>query len=243
MTPPLAVELREVSVQFGSITALNAVSVQVPAGQKVALVGSSGAGKSSLLRAVAGQVEISAGSVHALGEQIAELRPRTARAVRARIGLIAQSLDLALPLRVIHNVNAGQLGCWSSFGAFRSLVRPATGPAEQVLEQVGLKDRLWARTDELSGGERQRVAIARVLLQVPELILADEPTASVDPKLADDMMALLCRGDHALLVSAHNPQLARRHVDRLLAIRNGTVVFDVAASDIDDGDLLGFYDQ
>lgn len=239
-----AVSVEAASVRYDSIGALDRVSIDVAAGEKVALIGASGSGKSTLLAAIAGRVALDAGSVHVFGQDIDRLDRRSGRAVRSRIGIVSQSLDMALPLRVVHNVNAGTLGRRSGLSGVWSLVRP--GPATEardVLAQVGLADRLFARTDELSGGEQQRVAIARVLLQQPDLVLADEPTASVDPKLADDMLALLCRGPHSLVVSVHDPALALRHVARVLGLRDGSVVLDEPVAGLAASDLAGFYDR
>lgn len=184
------------------------------------------------------------GTITVLGSDLAGLRGRSGRSVRRRIGIVSQSLDMALPLRVVHNVNAGTLGRRSGVAGLWSLARP--GPAADAVDalaRVGLGDRLLSRTDELSGGEQQRVAIARLLVQRPDLVLADEPTASVDPHLADDMMALLCESDNTLIVSVHDPALALRHVERLIGLRAGRVVLDEPAGAVADGDLAGFYDR
>lgn len=227
-----------------AIVALRDVTLTIEAGQKVALVGPSGAGKSSLLNVLGGRALLTNGRATVLDSELASLRGHRLRSVRRRIAMIAQSLDLAPSLRVVHNVNAAHLGEWSTWTSVWSLFWPRnTTEVRDVLALVGLEDRMLARTDELSGGERQRVAIARVLLQNADIVLADEPTASVDPKLADDMMQLLCAGDHTLVVSAHDPQLARRHVDRIVGMRYGSIIFDRASSEVTDADLAGFYDQ
>jgi len=239
-----AVTVSHAALRYGPITALDQVSLSVTEGQKVALVGPSGAGKSSLLDVISRRVVLTTGNVRVFDQDVTALTGRAERALRGRVGIVAQGLDLALPLRVIHNVNAGRLGRWSTARAAWSLVRPSTDHAVRgALAQVGLAHRILARTDELSGGERQRVAIARVMLQDPELVLADEPTASVDPKLADEMMALLCRGGRTLIVSAHDPHLARRHVDRVVGMRNGQIVLDEASSNVTDTQLADFYDE
>lgn len=239
-----AVELAAASLRYGSIPALVDVTLDIDEGRKVALIGRSGSGKSSLLAAIVGRVELTGGAVRLFDHDVAGLRGRTGRAIRRRVGFVSQSLDMALPLRVVHNVNAGRLGHQSSAAALWSLLRPGAAPAARdALVKVGLADRLFARTDELSGGEQQRVAIARVLVQQPDLVLADEPTSSVDPRLADDMMALLCAGGHTLVVSVHDPALARRHVDRIIGLRAGEIVLDRDASTVSDEELAGFYDS
>ncbi len=249
--------MRGVTVRHGEVDAHVGVDQTLATGERVALLGASGAGKSSLLDVAAGLVTPTSGSVEVLGDRPGELRGRALRAHRTRVGSVRQSLDLALPLRVIHNVNAGRLGTWSTSASLWSLIRPS-GRAEALtaLDAVGLADRLWSRTDELSGGERQRVAVARVLRQGAELVLADEPTSSVDPQLADLVMRALCGtsdgrtgevaderldGLPTVIAAVHDPALARRHFDRIVGLRGGQVSFDLAAPEVDDSLLDELY--
>lgn len=241
------VELGGVTVRFDGITALDGVDLTVGRGERIALVGPSGAGKTTLLNVIAGLTEPTSGQVSVGGRRLGQLSGRALRRHRADVGLVGQSLDLALPLRVVHNVNAGLLGSWSTPTALVSLLMPrGRSETEAVLDQVGLADRADDRTDELSGGERQRVAVARVLRQRPKLVLADEPTSSVDPRLSDVIMALLSpSGDGpsswTTIVSVHDPDLGRRHVDRMIGLRTGRVVFDLPAGDVDDDMLAALY--
>lgn len=242
----MAIELAGVTVRYGDAVALAGVDLLVAPGERVALVGSSGAGKTTLLDVMSGLVRPTTGTVRVLGEDLAALTGPRLRTHRARVGTVSQHLDMALALRVIHNVNAGRLGRWSSPAALWSLIRPSDRPAAAaVLDQVGLADRLFSRTDSLSGGERQRVGVARVLRQVPDLVLADEPTSSVDPQLADLVMSLLCGPPESApwttVVSVHDPELARRHADRIVGLRGGMVVFDRGAADVTDDDLAALY--
>jgi phosphonate transport system ATP-binding protein len=242
----MAVELTGVTVRHGDAVALAGVDLVVELGERVALVGSSGAGKTSLLDVVSGLVRPTTGAVRVLDEDLSELKGARLRVHRARVGAVSQHLDMALALRVIHNVNAGRLGRWFSPAALWSLVHPSDRPgAHGVLDQVGLADRLFSRTDSLSGGERQRVAVARVLRQAPDLVLADEPTSSVDPRLADEVMGLLCgplaTAPWTTVVSVHNPDLARRHAGRIVGLREGAVVFDRPAPDVSAGELAALY--
>ena len=178
-----------------------------------------------------------------LGHDLAGLGRRRLRDLRRRVGTVHQHLDLPGPLRVIHNVNAGRLGQMGTLASLASLVRPSSqGLAHDVLAAVGLGSRAWARTDDLSGGEQQRVAIARVLTQGPELLLADEPVASLDPELSRRMLDLLCGdGPSTTIMSLHEPDLARSHADRLVGISEGRIVFDRAAADVSDADLDRLY--
>lgn len=230
------------TVRYGSRHALDGVSVEVPAGQRLALLGSSGSGKTTLLSVLAGAVRPTSGQVHVLGVIPTEVSGRAARAHGRRVGQVTQSLDLPGSLSVIHNVNAGLLGRWSTVRALTSLVRPI-GRNEVVaaLDRVGLGDRAGSPTGSLSGGERQRVAVARVLRQSPEVVLADEPTSSVDPALADQVIAALLTVPATIILSAHDPALARRHVDRLIGLRAGRIVFDGPPDQITDDNMAELY--
>ena len=246
------VQLVDVSVAYpNGAAALQGVSLAVRCGERVALVGPSGAGKSTLLNLLTGRVAQEgatvSGTVEVFGIRIDGLRGRARRRHGRRIGVVRQDLDLVGPMRVIHNLNAGRLGDWSSWRAIWSLVRPLDrAPATEVLATVGLDAALVdVRVDELSGGQRQRVALARVLRQKPDLILADEPVSSLDPALSADMLDLLATPPPGLapaepwtvIVSLHQPEFARRFADRAVGVREGQIVFDVAVTDLDD-DLL-----
>ncbi len=239
------IRLRGVVVRYGDTAAIDDVTIDIAHGERVCLLGASGAGKTTALAVLSGLVVPSKGSVEVLGEELAALRGRQLRAHRSRIGTVGQHLDMALPLRVLHNVNAGRLGAWSTPAALWSLVSARRrGEALDALRAVGLDDRLLDRTDALSGGERQRVAVARVLVQRPALVLADEPTSSVDPRLADAVMDLLCPPDDdtwTSVVSMHDPELARRHATRIIGFRNGRVRFDAPPDEISPTDLVELY--
>jgi phosphonate transport system ATP-binding protein len=215
----------------------------VASGERVALVGASGAGKSTLLAVANGSVLPTAGSVRVLGT---ELGARPPRRLRARVGTVHQSLELVGRLRVVHDVNAGRLAEWSAARAAWSLVRPQGLPEVlAALERVGLADRAFERTERLSGGQQQRVALARLLVQQPDLVLADEPASALDPVLADRALTLLgelalARGG-ALVAALHDPGLVRRHCDRVVGLADGRVVLDRPVAALSAADLAGLY--
>ena len=241
---PLAVS--DLTVRHGDVVALNDVSVSVRPGERVALIGPSGAGKSSLINVAAGIVEPTSGVVSVLGHSLAELSGSSLQKHRRQVGIVSQALGLAPSLRVVHSVNGGRLGSWSTPAAIASLVRPRERDrVSEVLTGVGLADRIDARTGDLSGGEQQRVAIARALLQRPQLLLADEPTSSVDPELSNQMMGLLCDRDApwTAVISVHDPDLALRHVDRIIAMNDGSIVFDRPVGEVDPASLDELYER
>jgi len=231
--------LRGVRVVYDGHAALDGFDLDVCAGERVALVGPSGAGKTTALRLGTGSVRPTSGTVEVLGQDLDAATPAQLRDLRRRVGMVYQQLNLVDQLRVVHNVNAGRLGWWSRSHAMRSLVKPVqVGVARDALARLGIADKLYERTDRLSGGEQQRVALARVLVQDPELVLADEPVASLDPARAEDVMNLLgvvvAERSRTLLVSLHDFGLARRRCDRIVGVRAGRVAFDLPTADVTD---------
>jgi phosphonate transport system ATP-binding protein len=230
---------------FNGTTALTGVDLTIRAGERVAVLGASGSGKSTLLALLNGSLEPSEGSVELFGAPVAELSAGPRRELQRRVGTISQGLDLIEQVRVLHNVNAGRLAEWGTSRSLASLIwsRPdvwATG----ALEAVGLGWAAHERTERLSGGERQRVAIARLLIQRPELVLADEPVASLDPTTAAEVLDLLGRVTDAsgtVLVTLHQPQLAREHCTRAIGLREGRLVFDTPIGDLAPDRLDALY--
>ena len=235
--PEPVFELRGVTVRYGAFAALSKVSLRIEAGERVALIGPSGAGKSTLLSLLNGSLAPTEGEVRLLGQNPTRLSTRALRRLQRQIGTVYQQFHLVPSLSVIHNVNAGHLGRWSLLQAMVSLIVPLERPkAARALAEVGIADKLYARTDTLSGGQQQRVAIARVLVQDPVAILADEPISSVDPERSREIMTLLrelCdRFDKTLVVSLHAIEYAYSHCERMIGLRAGQVVFDLPAAQV-----------
>ena len=224
----LSIENLTVRYPQQKAAALRGVSLHVTAGERVALIGPSGAGKTTLFRCINGAVAPESGRVQVDAVEVSAVRGAALRKIRSQIAVIAQKHDLVDRLRVYQNVMAGALGRWSTVHALRFLLRPRQTElreAEEALASVNLQEKLRSRTSELSGGQQQRVAIARALVQHPLVILADEPVASLDPATAAQVLELLCglareRGI-ALLCSLHQPELARRYFDRFVLIEDG----------------------
>jgi phosphonate transport system ATP-binding protein len=228
--------------------ALDQVDLEVPGGQVMALIGPSGAGKSTLIRCVNRLVEPSAGRVHLGDTEITGLARGALRRARRRMGMIFQEFALVERLTVMENVLSGQLGhvgFWRSY--FRRFPQSAVDAAYATLERVGLAEQIDKRADALSGGQRQRVGIARALLQQPEILLVDEPTASLDPKTSRQIMRLICElcaeRKLAAVINIHDVQLAQLFVQRVVGLRAGKVVFDGAPSALSAEVLTRIYGE
>jgi phosphonate transport system ATP-binding protein len=238
-------DLSQITVRYGEQTVLSAVDLRAKTGECIALVGPSGAGKSTLLAVCTANVQPQSGRARFLSSEIEDTNAWR-RTSGAQIATVYQQLHLSGRLKVVHNVNAGCLHRWSTWRALTSLIRPRdTAAVLAILDRLGIGDKLRIRTDLLSGGEQQRVAIARALRQNPLLILADEPTASLDPMRADEVMALLTEvareSGHALLVSQHDAALAKKHCDRIVGLREGVIMFDLPSEQVDQQMLDTLY--
>ena len=211
--------------------ALNQVDLEIPDAQVLALIGPSGAGKSTLIRCVNRLVEPTSGSATLNDIDLTKLSSRALRKSRRKMGMIFQEYALVERLTVMENVLSGRLGYvgfWRSY--FRKFPKDDIKEAFRLLDRVGLLEMADKRADELSGGQRQRVGICRALIQDPDLLLVDEPTASLDPKTSRQIMRLineLCseRGLTAI-INIHDVLLAQMFAQRIVGLANGEVVYD-----------------
>lgn len=228
--------------------ALDAVDLQVPAGQVMALIGPSGAGKSTLIRCVNRLVEPTTGRVALDDVDVTALGSAALRRARRRMGMIFQEYALVERLTVMENVLSGRLGYagfWASW--FRRFPRRDVEQAFRLLDRVGLASMADKRADALSGGQRQRVGIIRALMQEPQLLLVDEPTASLDPKTSRQIMRLiveLCeeRG-LAAIINIHDVALAQQFARRIVGLRAGRIVFDGPAEALAAPQLTSIYGE
>ncbi len=211
-----------------------------------AIIGPSGTGKSTLIRCINRLVEPTAGEILLHGQDLAKLRGKALRLARRRIGMVFQEYNLVERLTVMENVLSGRLGYVPLWRAWlRKYPEADIARAFELLDAVGLPDHATRRADALSGGQRQRVGIARALMQGPELLLADEPTSSLDPKTAVEVMELLARLTAAagvpVIVNIHNVDLARRFASRIIGMSGGAVVFDGPPADLRPSHLQQIY--
>jgi len=240
-----ALSLDGVGKAYGGFHALRPMSLTAEQGETIGLLGPSGSGKTTLLSLIAGEVPASSGRVQLGDRDIRSLAP--GRELAEQVGMIHQQFDLVPHLSALLNVLAGRLGHWSLAKTIVTLVWPLErASALAALERVGVRERAGLRAAKLSGGEQQRVAIARLLLQDPALILADEPVSSLDPARAEEIIELLVsaareRGK-TLVASVHSVDLARKYFDRLIGLRNGAVQFDLSCDQVSDGMLADLYE-
>jgi phosphonate transport system ATP-binding protein len=229
--------------------ALKGVSLEVPDSQVMALIGPSGAGKSTLIRCVNRLVEPSAGTITLNETEITVLGSGQLRRARRRLGMIFQEYALVERLTVMENVLSGRLGYvgfWQSW--FRRFPQKDIEEAFRLLARVGLDDMANKRADELSGGQRQRVGICRALIQAPELLLVDEPTASLDPKTSRQIMRLikeLCaeRKPLSAIINIHDVVLAQTFAERIVGLRFGEIVYDGPSTGLTAAVLTQIYGE
>lgn len=236
-------QLEKVTKVFARrLVAVDGIDLSVQRGERAALIGPSGAGKTSLFRMLNCTLRPTSGRLWIDGDEVVTLHGKRLREVRRKIGTIYQQHNLVPRLKVVHNVLSGNLGHWSTVRSLISLIRPVDMElAYKALRQVGIEEKVFNRTDELSGGQQQRVAIARVLIQDPEVILADEPVSSVDPSLATAIVKLLLEISEStrktLLINLHSVDLALAYFPRVIGIKNGKALFDLSPDKVSD-DLL-----
>ncbi len=226
--------------------AINGVDLKVENGQVMALIGPSGAGKSTLIRCVNRLENPTSGEIWLNGENIVKMRSGKLRRARRNMGMIFQEYALVERLTVMENVLSGRLGYvgfWRSF--LRKFPQSDINAAFGLLEKVGLDTMVNKRADELSGGQRQRVGIARALIQKPDILLVDEPTASLDPKTSRQIMRLiteLCEENQlTAIINIHDVALAQMYAERIVGLREGSIVYDGSPDDLKPDVLTEIY--
>lgn len=230
----------------GETTAVDSVSFDVSGNEVVAIIGPSGAGKSTLVACVNRLVEPTSGTISLDETDITSLSGSDLRMARRDIGMVFQEYNLVERLTVMENVLSGRLGYVSTWSAFRrKFPVEDIEAARETLDRVGLDGHERDRADELSGGQRQRVGIARAIIQRPKLLLADEPTSSLDPETSHEVMRLLTEiadtEDIPILINIHEVELALAYSDRVIGLHNGEIVFDGSPESLEDADRDRIY--
>ncbi|MCE7861365.1 MAG: phosphonate ABC transporter ATP-binding protein [Chloroflexi bacterium CFX2] len=233
-------------IYTGGVQALTNVSFDVPKGQFLAVIGLSGSGKSTLLRCINRLIEPTSGTIIWNDIDVTAASDEELRRIRRKIGMVFQHFNLVHRSSVLTNILAGRLGyvnpAWSLLNRFP---KSDMENAYKQLERVGIADKANHRADELSGGQQQRVGIARAMMQNPDMILADEPVASLDPVLAHSIMQYLEKINKedgvTVLCSLHFLDLVHRYADRVVALKEGILMFDGLPKDIDDAKFKDIY--
>jgi phosphonate transport system ATP-binding protein len=238
--------LGQLTKQFGDVWAVNDVSIEIPPGQMVGVIGSSGAGKSTLLRLINRLIEPSSGRMEFNGEDVGTLTGKALLHWRTRCAMIFQQFNLVDRLDVLTNVLVGRLGRHGTVSSlFKMFSKTEKAMAIQALDGLEMAQTALQRADTLSGGQQQRVAIARALMQEPELMLADEPIASLDPRNAETVMDALkginSRYGITVICNLHHLETARKYCDRIIGMRFGCLVFDGAPSELTDAATKELY--
>ncbi|MBU1231713.1 MAG: phosphonate ABC transporter ATP-binding protein [Proteobacteria bacterium] len=225
------IRLKAVNLGYQDDTVLRNVNLSISKGEFVGIIGLSGAGKSTLLTSIIANVAVQEGEYQVFGDDITTLKRKGLRDMRSRIGFIFQGYNLVNRLSVLHNVMSGML---KTIPLQRSLIKfyskSELAKAYEYMQVVGIEDLAMKRCDELSGGQRQRVAIARALAQEPEVLLADEPVAALDPKSATLVMDILGRINSrykvTIIANLHHLDFANKYCRRILGIADGAIAFD-----------------
>lgn len=226
--------------------ALDDINLKIEQGEFVAIIGLSGAGKSTLIKTINKMIDITDGELLVNGENVKELKGKSLRNFRKKIGMIFQSYNLVGRSSVINNV---LLGCVTKLNPIQSLFgifsKQDKINALEALDKLNILDKAYIRADQLSGGQQQRVALARTICQNPEIILADEPVAALDPVSANQVMQDFARINKdyniTVLINIHHVELALKYTDRVIGVKDGKIVYDGPSDQVDHEVLQTIY--
>lgn len=226
--------------------ALKNISLEIEQGEFVAIIGLSGAGKSTLLRTINRMHDISDGKLTVNGQEVNHLKGKELRKFRRKLGMVFQSFNLVTRTTVIKNVLTSRVPDLPVWKAIIGLYpKKDKIIALEALDKVGILDKAYIRADQLSGGQQQRVALARTLAQNPEIILADEPVAALDPitagQVMDDFKRINKEMNISVLINIHHVDLALKYCDRVIGIKAGEIVYDGPSSEVDQAVLKEIY--
>lgn len=244
MTTSIILEVKNLGKTFERKISLSSLSFMIKKGEKIAIIGPSGAGKTTLFNLLTGTLPFDVGDIFIDGQSIEYWQRK--KQLANKIGVIRQQFDLVESLSVIQNVLVGRLKDWGFLKSVWSLVFPQDKQLTyQALKRVGIEDKMYVRTSTLSGGEQQRVALARLLVQRPEVILADEPVSSLDPARSEDILRMLTKladeEKQTLITTLHSVEFAKKYFTRIIALKNGQLFFDLPSEEVTDSLLADLY--
>lgn len=228
------------------VRALRSIDLTIKSGEFISVIGPSGAGKSTFLRSINCLNRISEGKIFLEGEEITKKRGKQLRLARRSVGMIFQNYNLVYRLSVLQNVLHGRLGYKQGIrGLFGNYTEEEKLEAIDLIEELGLKDYIYARASELSGGQKQRVGIARAIMQNPKLLLCDEPIASLDPSSAKVTMELLqemtSKRNITCIANLHQVDIAKKYSTRIIGLKDGDIVFDGAPEELTTNRIAQIY--
>ncbi len=242
------IKITNAKLCFGSTIALNDCSLEIKSGEQLALIGPSGSGKSSLMKTLTTENLLTSGSLQIDSFLLESLTSKELKSLRKSIAYIPQNLALVPNVKVSQNVSLGSVGYESTAQTLKNLAFPSQSHLHKIhaiLEEVGITEKMFHRTDSLSGGQQQRVAIARAIFQNASYLLADEPVSAVDPSRAHSILELLTKIATAhnltLICTLHNLEYAKKFFPRLVGMRSGTIIYDGTAKDFTENDFNELY--
>ncbi|MDO5088613.1 MAG: ATP-binding cassette domain-containing protein [Leptotrichiaceae bacterium] len=237
-------DIKRVTKKLNGETVLKNINLNVDKGEIIALIGPSGAGKSTLMNLIVGMLKPDEGEILIDNSRISEMNNKQSA---KKVGMLRQQFDLVENINVVHNVLIGRFNEWGFLKSFISLFRPQDIEyARTALRKMGIEDKIYEPASELSGGQKQRAAIARLLVQNPLLILADEPVSSLDPANAENVLTLITElaknQEKTLIASMHSIEYSRQFFDRIIGMKEGKIVFDDKVGNIDNNMINILYD-
>lgn len=238
------IKIDNLTKKYGDKVVLDKVNLSIYEGESIALIGSSGTGKTTLFNIITNAVSPDGGKILIYNKPVNEYDNKE---FAKKLGILTQKFDLVEELSVVNNVLAGRLADWGFFKSLISLFHPMDKEmAEKALDRVGILEKMYEKTSRLSGGEQQRVALARLLVQHPRIILADEPIASLDPSLSESVISMLVnltKEDGITLISSlHSVDYAVKYFDRIIGLKNGEIFIDSHPDDIDTEKIKKLYE-
>ncbi len=242
-----SIQIRALTKEYKKgVPVLKGIDLDIPGDGITAIIGPSGTGKSTLIRCINRLIDPTSGQILFQGQDLAQLSGVALREARRRIGMVFQEYNLVERLTVMENVLTGRLGYVSAFNAWlRRFPKQDIDEAFALLDAVGLGEFVNQRADGLSGGQRQRVGIARAIMQRPEILLADEPTSSLDPKTSVEIMEIMAamagKRNIPIIVNIHNVALAKRFCQRMIGMSDGKIVFNGTPAELTDTHLKEIY--